>query len=343
MNNEVIKELWEVFSKEEERLGDNFLVGIGSSSRLDKNYSPLKSYSEQIMSKDEDNISMRNDLSRFEVEKVDILNDEMYEKLFVQGKKKAYDVFDYFDIKSKLVGDALCKKEDLILDEDDRQLMNSLKSLNKDYFAIQNLATIYAYIEMGISEVRFKQLDECSMCKSFDKMIFNSSKVVDLLCSGNGVTHRYCDCGFIPVIHRRNSYGILDTKLNADVKLGSVELINVPVEMRDEIIDQANGLSNKIIEFLDIGEYLINNNIKDSSGIVVFEDSEGILFVHNDYVGIFGPVDFLKAFLGSEILSNKIDLKDLKDRETLYYMGKKVVEMNGGYWDQETGNKIEGV
>jgi len=339
--NEEINRLWDIFSAEEENTGDDFFVGAGSG-KLVKSHSSPESFSDQlILASDEIEIPIRNDLSRFETEKIEVVGDDVFETLFLNGKKKAYNFVGYLDIKSVPMGEGIYNERDLLLGESDLQLIKELKFLTKDYFAIHNLSILYAYLEMGIHEVMFKQHDECSMCIAYDGFIVNTRQAINVVCSGNGITHKYCDCEFFPVVYRENSYGALDNKLNTDVSLDGKELVNVPIEMESELIKHIEKIPNTIIEFLNIQTYMRMNNVENSVGVVVLEDEEGILFVHNSYINTKGPIDFLKAFLMEEKYSEKIDPKRLKNKEVLYSSGKKVVELDGKYWDYETGEEVK--
>ena len=334
--------LLDEISRETENAGTDFFVGAGSS-RLAQNYKVPESYADQLMEKSEGvEIPVQDDLATFEVEKIEITSDETYRILFLSGKKKAYNLFDYLSIKSMNMGGAPRKEEDLILNEDDFQVINELKILTKDYFAVYSLAIMYTYLEMGIGEVQFKQKDNCPLCKALDGSISDLYNTINLVCAGNGITHRYCDCEFLPVIRREQSYGVLDSKLNTTLEDGK-NIINLPVEMKDKLLGHIEKLPNDIVEFLNIREYMANNNVDDSSGTVVIEDEEDILFVHNSYVGNLGPVDFLEAFRRDEKHLPKVDLRELAGREVLYYKGKKVVELNGKYWSPESGEEVKDI
>ena len=334
--------LLDEISRETENAGTDFFVGAGSS-RLAQNYKVPESYADQLMEKSEGvEIPVQDDLATFEVEKIEITSDETYRILFLSGKKKAYNLFDYLSIKSMHMGGAPRKEEDLILNEDDFQVINELKILTKDYFAVYSLAIMYTYLEMGIGEVQFKQKDNCPLCKALDGSISDLYNTINLVCAGNGITHRYCDGEFLPVIRREQSYGVLDSKLNTTLEDGK-NIINLPVEMKDKLLGHIEKLPNDIVEFLNIREYMANNNVDDSSGTVVIEDEEDILFVHNSYVGNLGPVDFLEAFRRDEKHLPKVDLRELAGREVLYYKGKKVVELNGKYWSPESGEEVKDI
>jgi hypothetical protein len=339
-----VSKLLEMYSAEEEAAGDDFFVGLGRGKLAEK-YAGPESHAEQLClaMADEVSIPIKYDLQRFESEHIEF-EDDMYEALFVKAKTHAYSIFDYLGIKSILVG-GVCSEDDLILEDSDFYLIESLKNLNRDYYAIYNLAELYAFLEMGITEVKFLQRDDCPICRAVDGTIFKVTDVLNAVCSGSGVTHKHCDCEFFPVVYRDRSYGPLDAKLvvTETVEIGDyVKTVhNIPVEMRQELLDCVRKLPYDVVEFVDIRTYLIDNNIEDAAGVLVYKSEEDILFVHNSYVEDKSPIDFLEALLLPESRANKVSPADAEGRQLLYYKGSKVFELHNKYWSLETGEEVK--
>ncbi len=337
-----MERLWEATCEETEGGDANFFIGAGSG-RLVNEYKNPQAYADQMLDKSEGEteVEVVGDLDSFAIEKVQITNDETYKILYLSGKKKAYSIFNYLSVKSKVMG-GVRKEEDLLLGEEDLQVIAELRLLTKDYFAVYSLAVLYAYLEMGIGEVQFRQKDSCLLCRALDGSVADISNVISLICSGVGITHRYCDCEFVPVIRRERSYINLGGSLNSDVTLEEGKtVVGMPVELEKALRTPLGDISNAVIKFLDIRVYMSEAGIIDSPAAVVIEDDGGILFVHNSYVGNLGPVDFVTAFLQQEEYPESLSTLELEGLEVFYYKGRQVSEFNDRYWDCETGDVID--
>lgn len=292
----------------------------------------------------EPEIQTRNDLSQFTQTVVDLLSLEQYEQLFFAAKKAAYKIFNFLVLKSCSKGDTPFSEKDLVLEEEDYYVLEYLRGSTKDYYRVQQIATLMAYREMGVELVRFQNRDGCPLCASFDGLFYNVSYLLDLLGSGSDLTHPNCDAGWSPVIHRETYAGPLLGHLNVPEHEcpDRVVVKNAPVEMLPDILKYANGTSFKVIEFVNMAEYLINevDDLEDSSGIVVYCASDSKMLVHNSYVGLSGPVQFLDAYRVAQVTPLKSEVGQRDGEETFFVKGRAAVNRDGSFWDVETGDRL---
>ena len=259
--------------------------------------------------------------------------------LFLEYKKKAFDIFDFLSIKSQLIAFPLTEEE-LILNDKDHGLIEGLSDIVGDYHSFTCLAMLYAYMDMGIFEVQFRQKDNCPICKAFDGSIFDIEKLINLLARNDFLTHASCDCTFSPIIRREVYSGLLDDFLDIDsVTIGSVQMLGVPVELEEDLVEVIASSPHKFgkIEFLDILDYFRDNNLKYKGEVVYQADR---CYVHNSYMHNLGPVDFLRAALEDKIVKDSVDVSEL-DGDVLYLKGEKVIEKDGSYWSIKTGKRVQ--
>jgi len=287
-------------------------------------------------------VEAENDLDVFVPEKVDLLDEEQYEKLFMAMKSRAFRVFNFLDIKSAALGDIPIKEKDLVLDEDDYYIMDYLRGAVSDYYAVASIATLLAYENMGIYTVRFRQQDGCPICKALDGIFFETRSLISLLGTGDHVSHRYCDCQLVPVIFREMYSGPLEGYLNLEeTRHGPVTILNAPLELEVELRQLSEQLDVDCIEFVDMKDHLRENlEVTDIEGVVaILED--GVLSVHNSYVGSHGPLDFLREFAEADSLPDRISPASLEDAEIYLMGGRRVAKKDGKYWDPETGERLK--
>lgn len=272
------------------------LSGIDSIEDL-KNAGKSKERIEQSL------ITLENDLDTFIIDRIDITDDSQYEELFYIMKEKAFKIFNFTDIKKGFSGNEYLQERDLILSDDDHYTIEYLRTCVKDYFAISSIATLIAFDEMGIDTVlltAFKHLS-CPLCRAHDGLFYNVRELISTFSGGGSVTHPYCDCRWFPVIRREMYAGPLTGHLNKDfqkkdIRKNDVSYIKMPVEFQD--IPNLNWvIETNTVEFVDMKKHLTNNSEIDSEGVVAyFSEKENRIFVHNSYVGFFGPGDFLYNF-----------------------------------------------
>ncbi len=317
MNNDLINET----TTDEDDI-DYFFIGEGNKELINSYRSPENLSKQMMFDPDESStIMVEDDLGEFET-KVEILDDDMYEELFILNKKKIFNMFDYLTTKSNMIGDSLVREIDLILGEHDHLCIREMKALKKDYFTVSSMATLYAISEMGINQVVFRQQDGCPICKSFDGLVLNIPDLIEMLTSESKISHKYCDCKLIPYINRDKPNKNLRISID-EVIINNCTMINVPVEIVDELLEIVNGLEvETIIEFTNIHEYFNNNNVENSEMIKVYEE-EGIVFVSNNYTWDKGPIDYVRFYFLDNIEDEFGDFVS-ENTDVLYRNGKIV-------------------
>jgi len=322
---------------------DPFLVGEGSFESL-KDFRK-KNLSGQLFGIDSiTKLAQASDLGEVRVREDDtkdfcseeILVDDL-EKVFLEAKKDFYSIFGFLEYKSGLL-DTPMREKDLILSEEDLYTIDYLQQQDfRDYFAVVSIGTLSACVDTLVHEVMFVNTDNCSMCRSFAGKIFPTRTLLQQLCSGSVLVHPFCSCGLFPVIDRFTYKGPLSDLLNSDIE----NVMNVPREFQKDICKLLPELDYGQIIFTDMSSYLSSKGLtsdKVSAGAVVYED-DGNLIIHDSWVSGKSPVDFLKNWIS--LREEKcVDTKNIEDPEVFYLRGKKVVEVDGEYFDFETGRRI---
>ena len=296
---------------------DDFFVGGGSALKREVHVQDLSS---QIMAKPLSVIKVRSDLARFVQERIEVLD---YQDLYICAKKKAYDLFNYFTLKSQQFNTPM-SEADLVFGVEDGYVLESLKTMKADYYSVFSVATLTAYMDMGIRVVKFVAEDGCDLCKSCNGVFLDSMRARDLILTGNGPTHTCCACRYMPIIDRSQKY-VLDTVLNIQgLNVGAKQVFNVPIELKAELIPYIEKVDQDLVEFRDLSAY--------GKGVVFEED--GVLLVHNNYCGNVGPLEFLAAYLEMLVLECP------KTGTSFYFKGHNVVESQGFYWDTTTKERV---
>jgi len=312
---------------------DAFLVGDGSKGFLNKQ--DLKLSKQLIVSFDSvvptSDIECIDDLYEFSID--DNLVDDCEYFLF-NAKKDIFNKFSFLEKKSKQLKGVPVREKDLILNVDDLYLISYIRDHGYNLEStLRLLSQLLSYKDMGFVDVKFINIDNCSLCKAYDGSIYNIKELISLIGSGNVFIHKGISCKFIPVIGGKNR-----EEYSINIGKGGVEFINFPIEYVDLLTDDLLGLINyKVVEFKDFCK--LKNLLSQD---VVFEKDVDTLFVHNDYVGIFSPFDFLIEWLNSknnELLD--IDIEILKGLDVFYLNGYKVVEYNGVYIDIDTNKPVK--
>jgi len=326
---------------------DDFFVGGSSDS--ERPGQGTQSFAEQLTNissvKDlrepptEHIIPTNDDRHEFVLDKVELLDPEQYAALFFAAKRAAFNVFGFSAIRSASLGDVPMQEIDLVMDEDDYYTVDYLKTITTDYYKVAHVAVLSAYNDMGIPWVRFCQHDSCALCQAHDGLFYETRALLELLGSEGDVPHPYCECIWSPVIQRERYVGPLTGHLDRDSAEGA--LLNVPVEFFEEIVKIAGELPYAVIKFVDMVDYLLNETtaVKDSSGVVAFIQGETLL-VHNSYVGVHGPLQFLQEVAREKIVPATMDVQATDDEEIYYVGGRSAVKRDGKFWDVETGERL---
>lgn len=353
MTPEEIQKIYEEWPAEEPLLPfDDFLTGGAMAPQSDQNremfnrqISGVKTFKDLVKPQDpEPEIPTRNDLSQFAQTSVELLTEEQYEQLFFAAKKAAFKIFNFLTIKSTLKGDIPLSEHDLILEEEDLYVLEYLRGSTKDYYRVQQVATLMAYREMGIEIVRFQKRDTCPVCRAHEGLLYNVTYLLDLLGSGSDLTHPSCDVDWFPVIYRESYVGPLKGEFRIDLEEAMDAegrmLRNVPVELYPEIMKAVSSLPVKIVDFVNMADYILNEvyGIEDAAGIVVYRQGDR-LAVHNSYVGMRGPIQFIQEYLTTQLVPERIEI-DKKDTEAFFVRGRAAVKRDGSFWDAATGERL---
>ena len=286
-------------------------------------------------------IEVKDDLESFVVDRVEIVSDSQYEDLFFVIKNKVYTQFDFLRILSSYYGDVPLTARDLVLNASDSHLIDYLKNVTKDYFAVSHVAYLYALDTMGIDTVRFVEVDSCPVCKAHNGVLYSVRNLLNVFSSGEFLTHPYCECKWEPIIYREKYEGPLQGGISLDAyDYEGLSLVGVPVEMKGQIESALEGGLSSVstVKFINIKDYVINEveGVHDASGIVVVEHKD-TLVVHNSYVDVYGPSDFILEFRRSKAQPTVADVVALKGSQVYFIGGKSAYQHEGRYWDSNTG------
>jgi hypothetical protein len=326
---------------------DSFFIGDGSKQLMDiqERRHQLFHVNSFMGSRGEfDKGDVVDDSGDFVCEKSDLPKDK-FQEVFFKCKKEVYERFNFIAIKSASRKGKAIREVDLILEDSDLHVIEYLRGKITDKFAVQSVAVFLAYENMGISEVLFRGKDGCALCKVFDGSVFSTYNLTRIFSSGGYIVHPYCNGEFFPVIRRSIYEGSLKDTLNIDtLSIGDRKVYNFPVEYNYEGFRKLLAeLPCGEISFVDFDEY--RNRItseKDVDSLVVhFNEKENILYIHNEYMGAYGPMDYLKEYLKSEGLPAKISVANFEGLEKYYLDGRTVVMWDGSYWDPVTGERVK--
>jgi hypothetical protein len=356
MSPDEIQKLYEEWPEDDKLLPfDDFLVGGAMAPAVTQNRA---SFNRQIsgvgtvqellkLGKAPDaeaEIDNEDDLHLFAQTEVELTTEEQYEQLYLTAKRRAFKIFNFLHIKSALKGNVPLSEKDLLLEEEDHYLLEYLRRSTKDYYRVQQIATLIAYREMGIEVAKFVKKDTCPVCEAHDGLFYNVSYLLDLLGSGSYLTHPSCDVEWFPVIHRESYVGPLNGEFGIDLEEvmdgGGRMLRNVPVELHDDVLKAAAGLPYRIVDFVNMAEYGLNeiDSKEDLSGAVVYARGDR-LFVHNSYIGMKGPAQFIESFLSVQGVPSKADLGGERG-EIFFVGGRSAFRKDGVFWDSETGDRL---
>lgn len=329
---------------------DDFFVGGSSDSEhpgyktesFAKQLTNVRTVKDLLEPSEELAIPTKNDRDEFVTDRVELLSFEQYGSLFFAVKRSVFDLFDFISIKSGLMGDVPMQELDLVMNEDDYYTIDYLKDITTDYYKVAQVAVLSAYDNMGVGLVRFCQHDNCALCRAHDGLFYETRALLGLLGGGGDVTHPYCECTWAPVIQREMYVGPLTGHLDHErVEVEGTELLNVPMEFLREIKKVAEALPFKVIRFVDMVDYLLNEStlVENSGGVVAFLEGDDLL-VHNSYVGVHGPLQFLQEVARAKILPATINLEGTEDAEVYYVGGRAAIKQDGKFWDAETGERL---
>jgi len=317
---------------------DMFFVGDGSAALM-RGASSHAGGGEQLtqlfaISGKSSGFEIEQDLDRFSQKPVTKYD---YESLLISTKKGAYGLFDFLGTKSKLFSVPV-REEDLVITEEDRHIISYLAGKQLDINLYGAICEMLAYREMGITEVRYETNCGCPVCGVMKGRIFSVSQLMRNYSGGSYSTH--CgEFGLSPVIYRETYEGPCEDIDWEELNLLGKVVRKLPKELASNLHDLIGELDPqvKVVEFVNMSKEL--EEVKDSEGVVVFY-KDGLLKVHNSYVGNQGPIEFLAGWLAEEETGG-VDVGDLAGCETFFWQGKKVAKYKGSYWDLCSGEKVK--
>lgn len=317
---------------------DGYLVGEGSLSQLEASISP-ESYSEQLLGKraeGDPGFSTVDDINDYAGDPIDLDSREEVDWVYVEGKREAYDRFDYLSIQSRGIQGVPVKVADLILGDTDRYLIDYLHETITDLYVWQNIAVLRAYEDMGVQSVMFLAEHDCPLCESYHRRLFPVDQVLQLLCAGGCLPHAYCSCKLFPVITREVYAGPLDGHLDIPlVSMGDVDMVDLPVEYAEYMKD--NAASFPVLEMVFCNTASV---APEMAGVVAYME-EGSLYVHNSYINGRGPFDYIEEFFNAAPAVQKISADDMSGLDVFVLDGHEVVSYDGGFYDRSTGERVK--
>jgi hypothetical protein len=323
---------------------DSFFVGEGSKSLLNKkrqydfrqlldNFNVFSSENNLLV--DEDEILMEEDLSDFSKKSDKVVS---YCDLYFKSKKEAYDIFDFIKIKSKRNFGKPLREKDLILQLDDYNLVDYLEKNKYDLGIVCNLARLKAFFDMGFLEVKFYSSDCCSLCSSNNFNVYKTEGLILSLSNNNFFMHGESSGIFFPVIRNRSAFNVFDGEINKKrfVNRNNVSFFNVPNELFFVFNDLLNSFSYNSIEKVFFVNFCEDRFFDFSNFVRERGDS---LYIHNGYVDLYGPIDFLFSWLSTL----ELDICNfIKNSDNFYYFnGRKVINFDGVYYDLDHNEFIK--
>jgi hypothetical protein len=318
---------------------DSFFVGDGSAELLGK--LPAPDFSEQLHQMfthdaQSSNFNIEEDTQRFAI--IFDRPETDYEGTMLVAKRHAYAVFDFLETKAELA-EVPVREEDLLVSDDDRYVIDYLKAKSLGTVAYNAICTLTAFRDMGIEHARFVTDCECPLCRAAVRKIYAVDDVSRLLSAGEYLTHAGV-FGFQPVIYREHYEGPCKNLEWDDFDHSGVHIVGLPKEISfawDDFCEKLVADGVRELRFVNMAEDL--KEVDDSAGIVVLY-KDGVLKVHNSYVGDYGPVDFLKNWF-AEDKPEKVDPQVLAECDVFFLKGKKVARYKGSYWRLENGERAQ--
>jgi hypothetical protein len=310
----------EVFDEE----FDDFLVGEGSTKLLKRNSGRFI-----LQLDDQDYIEEFDDTNKF-VKVIKKISKEEIEKVFLSVKKDIYKRFDYLRIKSLEYGSKKVRLKDILVSDFDKNLIEYLEDTVDDHYAVVNISKLCCFREFGFDKVFFKELDGCELCESFDGSFYDLEYLFDLFSSGSYLTHKYCECDFIPLIDRKNYKGNL--RIDKDMVYNGVKIKNYPVEYGNIILDLVSNL--KGVDEMTF-EYLEDH-------VVLKEEGKKVI-IDMSYTGFYNAIDYLESWMYEPEVEEEVEFVDPSELEgeVFLWKGREVVEYGGKFIDIDTNQVID--
>lgn len=323
---------------------DTFFVGDGSAKLMgitnkdSKNKDNINSNFLDGFNISDNKFTIENDINDFIVTER-IIKDGCYNKVFIDSKRAIFNKFDFLAIKSMGMKSIVIKEEDLIITDEDINFINFMKQFNiTDFYAVYSIACVSAYKEMGIKFVSFVSLDDCPLCKSYHGIILSIDNIIRSLLDGDFISHPYCMCDFFPIITREDYFGPLDKYLDIKtINIGDKIIHNFPIEFNYNVFkDNLLKIPFNKISFINMRVKSDHENL-----VTTYDEDKKIFYIHNSYIGSYGPEHFVNGYLKSDNIPRKIDTNIINNSEKYWLCGKKVIKSGDHYWDEKTGTLIK--
>lgn len=346
--SDVVQQMFESFPEDELLEFDSFFIGDGSKALMNKNKSSSKvNHNNQLTG-----IFSVDDLSGEDKEAYsDILVNDLFEFIpelnieqsiedyFCSVKKSVFDLFGFLEIKSKRLEGRPFREIDLLISSEDKYLLTYLKNSGVNDYGIYNaIAQLKALNEIGFIEVRFVQKDCCPICEAYAGQVYNIDYAISVVCSGKYLIHENCICKFVPVIRDRSLY---TDQLNINIEsvyVGDILVENLPLEYEEELFDLISQLDCETVVFKSYSELSEISDIK----CLIFKE-ENILYVCNEYLGSYSLLDYITFWVSestNEADNDSLIEEKISSGDVYYLNGKRVVELDGRYFDIETKERI---
>ena len=356
MTKKIIEKMYESFPDKESfdpsQEFDSFLVGdgsahlIGKSGRnINKSINQLTGI-ESISDLQEESADLPyqvvDDLEKFDFPIIKI--EGSVEDFFYKKKKEYLDKFGFLEVKSKSLRGRPILERDLVVNNDDGYLLHYMEG--HGFCSVQTisaLAQLSACKDMGFSEVKFSQVDNCPLCIAYDGSVHKVSNLISKLGSGQDLIHGGCSCEFIPVIRNRDQFKDIQDGLTLSAYIDKVYFKRLPLEFVDLITsDLVRRIPYEEVHFIDLGnlkrEDLKLVSVGKEDVVIDMGDS---LWINQNYVLNYSPFDFLKLWLDSlEVKTVEVNGKSESDQEVLYLNGRRVVSRGSDYVDVKTGEVV---
>jgi hypothetical protein len=305
---------------------DPFLVGEGNAETYRRMSSKQGSSFQltgvsdfkDLFAEDQSSFCMMDD---FPVNTISPVSRSEASRLFLEYKKRCYDLFNYTEYKSSIM-EGPARLSDLVLTPADNYLIKYLAEEVFSESAVINLAQLSAYRDLRIPYLRIESLCSCPLCACMNNVSVLLEKVWELILARSDKFS--CAYNFLPLIYDRSSL-VFNTL--SDLEQNGIKYTGIPIELISEITSIEVPVKDvRFINFSDL-----------NTSEYVLMATEKYVLVHNLYVSNKSPADFLREWVKGDsdaaVTCNSSD-------EILYYKGKQVTLNNGYYFDIESGERV---
>lgn len=322
---------------------DSFFVGDGSASLME-DYREQALQTSQIVDEGDvgDLLDVCDDIADYAMDEIQLTSREDIDWAFHAYKKEVYDLFDWVSVKSHQMAGVPIKLEDLVLDDADKYLIDYLAKDVSNLYTWKCLAKVQACINLGVRYVRVFHAHDCPLCNSLSGTIYPSESLLKSICQGTTLSHPGAPIDVIPAIYRESYQGPLAGRLDlALVNQGHKDVLNVPRELMcyesfESVIASVKFLD---VDFVNMPAWCKDNSVAESQGTVVYAEDE-TLYVHNSYVGNYGPLDYINEFIASNAVPDRLTDAERIAAVVYWLDGREVLKYEGNYYTSDTCERL---